>query len=66
MTSEKKVALTFDDGPANHYPPQILDILSENNIPATFFVVGVIRIPPNSQPLKRKKKSYLQKKKSFH
>ncbi|PGM64853.1 hypothetical protein CN947_06925 [Bacillus cereus] len=40
LTSEKKVALTFDDGPDNHYTPQILDILSENNIPATFFVVG--------------------------
>ncbi len=34
------VALTFDDGPSPIYTPQILDILKENNIKATFFVVG--------------------------
>lgn len=38
---KKKVAfLTFDDGPSK-YTPQILDILNENNnIKATFFVLG--------------------------
>ncbi|MBJ8061944.1 polysaccharide deacetylase family protein [Bacillus cereus] len=41
VDKREKVALTFDDGPDNHSPPPlILDILSENNIPATFFVVG--------------------------
>ncbi len=36
----KKIALTFDDGPDSLYTPQILDILKENNIKATFFLVG--------------------------
>lgn len=34
------VALTFDDGPSAQYTPQILDILKENGIKATFFVIG--------------------------
>ncbi|MBP1967270.1 polysaccharide deacetylase family protein [Paenibacillus aceris] len=36
----KQVALTFDDGPDNHYTMQILDILKKNNVKATFFIVG--------------------------
>lgn len=36
----KVVALTFDDGPYPPYTDQILDILKENQVPATFFVVG--------------------------
>lgn len=36
----KTVALTFDDGPAPIYTRQILAILKENNIKATFFLVG--------------------------
>jgi peptidoglycan/xylan/chitin deacetylase (PgdA/CDA1 family) len=39
-TSEKVIALTFDDGPNDPYTSQILDILNENNIKATFFMVG--------------------------
>ncbi|OEF97189.1 polysaccharide deacetylase [Desulfuribacillus alkaliarsenatis] len=39
-TNEKLVALTFDDGPDDHYTPMILDILKEKGVPATFFVVG--------------------------
>lgn len=35
----KRVYLTFDDGPSN-YTGQILDILAENNVKATFFVIG--------------------------
>ena len=35
------VALTFDDGPDAKYTPQVLDILKEHNVPATFFVVGL-------------------------
>jgi chitin deacetylase len=38
--SEKVVALTFDDGPWPDNTTQILDVLRENNIKATFFVVG--------------------------
>ena len=36
----RRVALTFDDGPHPKYTPQILDILAEYHVPATFFVVG--------------------------
>lgn len=36
----KKVALTFDDGPNPDYTPQVLDILKEHKIKATFFVIG--------------------------
>ena len=37
----KKIALTFDDGPHPRYTPQILDLLDQYNIKATFFIVGV-------------------------
>jgi cellulose synthase/poly-beta-1,6-N-acetylglucosamine synthase-like glycosyltransferase/peptidoglycan/xylan/chitin deacetylase (PgdA/CDA1 family)/spore germination protein YaaH len=40
-TSEKILCLTFDDGPDRRYTPQILDILKERRVPATFFVIGV-------------------------
>ncbi|GAE27797.1 peptidoglycan N-acetylglucosamine deacetylase [Halalkalibacter wakoensis JCM 9140] len=40
QSTEKLVALTFDDGPENHYTPMILDVLKEKGVPATFFVVG--------------------------
>jgi peptidoglycan/xylan/chitin deacetylase (PgdA/CDA1 family) len=33
------VSLTFDDGPSK-YTPQVLKILNQNNIKATFFVLG--------------------------
>ncbi|MBR5308137.1 MAG: polysaccharide deacetylase family protein [Clostridia bacterium] len=36
----KQVALTFDDGPSGNYTPMILDILAENGVKGTFFVVG--------------------------
>ncbi|WP_371376362.1 polysaccharide deacetylase family protein [Sporomusa aerivorans] len=39
-TNQKLVALTFDDGPYPPYTGQILDILKERQIPATFFVIG--------------------------
>lgn len=35
-----KVSLTFDDGPNMEYTPQILDILAEYDVKATFFVYG--------------------------
>lgn len=37
---QKQIALTFDDGPDATYTPEILDILEEKGVPATFFVVG--------------------------
>ncbi|MDG5789836.1 polysaccharide deacetylase family protein [Evansella sp. AB-P1] len=39
-TNEKKIALTFDDGPDPRFTPQILDTLSKYNVPATFFLMG--------------------------
>jgi cellulose synthase/poly-beta-1,6-N-acetylglucosamine synthase-like glycosyltransferase/spore germination protein YaaH/peptidoglycan/xylan/chitin deacetylase (PgdA/CDA1 family) len=38
---KKKLVLTFDDGPDPIYTPQILDILSRENVPAAFFLVGI-------------------------
>lgn len=38
--SEKKIALSFDDGPHPRYTETILDILKEHEIKATFFVIG--------------------------
>lgn len=37
---KKVVYLTFDDGPSETVTPQILDILKEENVKATFFIVG--------------------------
>jgi peptidoglycan/xylan/chitin deacetylase (PgdA/CDA1 family) len=39
-TKEKKVALTFDDGPDFRFTPKVLDVLKVNNIKATFFLIG--------------------------
>ena len=39
---EKIVFLTFDDGPNHSISVQILDILKQYEVPATFFVVGQI------------------------
>lgn len=38
---KKKIAITFDDGPHPINTPKILNILKENNVKATFFVIGV-------------------------
>jgi peptidoglycan/xylan/chitin deacetylase (PgdA/CDA1 family) len=37
---EKRVALTFDDGPDGNYTPRVLRVLKEKGVPATFFCVG--------------------------
>jgi spore germination protein YaaH/peptidoglycan/xylan/chitin deacetylase (PgdA/CDA1 family) len=41
-TSEnnRKIILTFDDGPSPEYTPRILDILEREHVPASFFIVG--------------------------
>lgn len=36
----KRVFLTFDDGPSETVTPLILDLLKEENVPATFFTLG--------------------------
>ena len=38
---EKKIVLTFDDGPDPRYTPAILDILAKEKVPATFFLIGI-------------------------
>jgi cellulose synthase/poly-beta-1,6-N-acetylglucosamine synthase-like glycosyltransferase/peptidoglycan/xylan/chitin deacetylase (PgdA/CDA1 family) len=38
--SDKKITISFDDGPNPKYTPQILDILSEKGVRANFFIVG--------------------------
>jgi peptidoglycan/xylan/chitin deacetylase (PgdA/CDA1 family) len=38
--SQKRVALTFDDGPDPKSTPQLLELLRERKIPATFFCIG--------------------------
>ena len=45
------VALTFDDGPNPRYTPQVLDILYEQQVPATFFLVGE-KFPGNKPLIK--------------
>ena len=39
-TEKRRIALTFDDGPHYKYTEEILDILKEFDVKATFFVVG--------------------------
>ena len=41
-TKDRKIALTFDDGPDPKYTPFILDILRRKHVPATFFIVGTM------------------------
>ncbi len=39
-TPQKKVAITFDDGPDPEWTPKILDVLKEQGAKATFFLIG--------------------------
>jgi len=38
--SPAEAALTFDDGPEDHYTPAVLEILQHYRVPATFFLLG--------------------------
>lgn len=49
---EKTVFLTFDDGPTEAVTPYILDLLKQENIKATFFVLGN-RAKANPELIKR-------------
>lgn len=40
IPTQPVVSLTFDDGPNSYYTPQVLDILYQQQVPATFFLVG--------------------------
>lgn len=37
---QNKIALTFDDGPDVRFTPQVLDVLNEYQVKATFFLMG--------------------------
>jgi peptidoglycan-N-acetylglucosamine deacetylase len=39
-THDKVIALTIDDGPHAELTPAILDVLAEQAVPATFFIIG--------------------------
>ncbi len=39
-TDKNEIAISFDDGPATNYTPEILQILNKENIKATFFCIG--------------------------
>lgn len=39
-SKEKQVYLTFDDGPSKEITPKILDVLKQEDVLATFFVLG--------------------------
>ena len=39
-SKSKYVALSFDDGPSLKYTPMMLDVLEENGVKASFFLIG--------------------------
>ena len=39
-TNQKEIAISFDDGPATSHTPEILQLLRQDNIKATFFCIG--------------------------
>lgn len=49
---DKKIAITFDDGPHPLYTPVLLDGLQERNVKATFFVIGK-NVQENPELVKR-------------
>lgn len=51
-SDEKQVYLTFDDGPSRDITPQVLDILKQYDVKATFFVLGA-RVDLYPQTLKK-------------
>lgn len=40
----RTISLTFDDGPDPVWTRQILDLLSQHKVPATFFVIGAMAV----------------------
>ncbi|MBQ8484236.1 MAG: polysaccharide deacetylase family protein [Bacteroidales bacterium] len=53
QSSEKFVALSFDDGPNNDTTPKVLDIIEEFKVPASFFVIGQNIDDSTAQHMKR-------------
>ena len=48
-----RIALTFDDGPNTSITPQVLDILEEYGIPATFFLIAQNITPESAESVRR-------------
>ncbi|MEK7509145.1 MAG: bifunctional polysaccharide deacetylase/glycosyltransferase family 2 protein [Patescibacteria group bacterium] len=48
---EKTIALTFDDGPHPTHTPELLKLLKEEEVPATFFLIGehVLQYPDTAR-----------------
>ncbi|MEO7313059.1 MAG: polysaccharide deacetylase family protein [Chitinophagaceae bacterium] len=40
QTTKKEIAISFDDGPAANYTPEILQTLKQEGVKATFFCIG--------------------------
>jgi peptidoglycan/xylan/chitin deacetylase (PgdA/CDA1 family) len=53
MTLQRRVTLTFDNGPTRGITDRVLEILDRNNIPSTFFVIGRNLIDPTVASLAR-------------
>jgi peptidoglycan/xylan/chitin deacetylase (PgdA/CDA1 family) len=51
-TDHKEIAISFDDGPATNFTPEVLQVLKQENIKATFFCIGN-RIAGNENILKK-------------
>ena len=54
--SDKVVAFTFDDGPSSTYTEEVLDILKQNDVRATFFALGT-EIEDGRQDILRRAKA---------
>lgn len=52
VQENKKIALTFDDGPHPYYTEQLLDGLAERGVKATFFLLGC-NIEGNEEVVRR-------------
>ena len=48
-----RIALSFDDGPNTVTTPQVLDILEENGIVASFFLIADSITPESAKIAKR-------------
>ena len=50
---EKLIALTFDDGPNTEITPQVLDILADNGVTASFFLIADSVNPASARVARR-------------
>lgn len=54
QSEEKRAFLTFDDGPSSQVTPKILETLKQEDIKATFFVLGTM-VKSNPELVKRER-----------